>query len=318
MIRTSSVGYFQMASSVTLPVASKVTDRVGASVLDLVGRTPLVRLQRFEPEPPVSSSTPRPSGRIRAGRSRIGRGPHGSRRRGLGRADAGSRDLDATSGNTGIAYAMVGASRGYQVTLCLPDNASPERKQILRALGAELVLTDPLAGTDGAIREARRRSPRNRRSTSIPTSPATTAIGKPTTVRRVPRSGSRRAGDDPFRDGARNERDLRGYRPADSASNPAMRLVSLEPVRPFHGLEGMKHMESAMVPAIYDPVARRRGPAGGQRARVRDGAAARARGGLLVGISSGAKVAVMMDRGAAHGTRGHRDGILRRRGEVPH
>ena len=64
--------------------------------------------------------------------------------------------IDATSGNTGIAYAMVGAARGYKVKLCLPENASPERKLILRALGAELVLTDPLEGTDGAIREARR------------------------------------------------------------------------------------------------------------------------------------------------------------------
>ena len=64
--------------------------------------------------------------------------------------------LDATSGNTGIAYAMVGAARGYKVKLCLPENASPERKLILRALGAELVLTNPLEGTDGAIREARR------------------------------------------------------------------------------------------------------------------------------------------------------------------
>src|SRR5207248_4192740 len=64
--------------------------------------------------------------------------------------------LDATSGNTGIAYAMVGAARGYTVKLCVPENASPERKLILRALGAELVLTNPLEGTDGAIREARR------------------------------------------------------------------------------------------------------------------------------------------------------------------
>jgi cysteine synthase B len=68
----------------------------------------------------------------------------------------GKTILDATSGNTGIAYAMVGAARGYRVKLCLPANASPERRMILRALGAELVLTDPLEATDGAIREARR------------------------------------------------------------------------------------------------------------------------------------------------------------------
>src|SRR5262249_56826837 len=75
-----------------------------------------------------------------------------------GRLVQGQTILDATSGNTGIAYAMVGAARGYKVKLCVPDNASPERKLILRALGAELVLTSPLEGTDGAIRQARRLS----------------------------------------------------------------------------------------------------------------------------------------------------------------
>ena len=79
-----------------------------------------------------------------------------SRRRGVGQLTPDKTILDATSGNTGIAYAMVGAARGYKVKLCLPENASPERKLILRALGAELVLTNPLEGTDGAIREARR------------------------------------------------------------------------------------------------------------------------------------------------------------------
>ena len=73
-----------------------------------------------------------------------------------GRLTPGLTIVDATSGNTGIAYAMIGAARGYKVKLCLPENASPERKLILRAFGAELVLTNPLEGTDGAIREARR------------------------------------------------------------------------------------------------------------------------------------------------------------------
>src|SRR5213594_1680418 len=73
-----------------------------------------------------------------------------------GKLKPGRVILDATSGNTGIAYAMIGASRGYRVKLCVPENASQERKLILRALGAELVLTDPLEGTDGSIREARR------------------------------------------------------------------------------------------------------------------------------------------------------------------
>ena len=93
---------------------------------------------------------------------RVGEGPAGPADdpRGLaqrGRSRPGKVVLDATSGNTGIAYAMIGAALGYPVTLCLPENVTPERKRILRAYGAELVFTNPLEGSDGAIREARRR-----------------------------------------------------------------------------------------------------------------------------------------------------------------
>ena len=127
------------------------------SVLDLIGRTPLVRLQRFERETPgvelyAKAEWQNPGGSVkdRAAARMILDGEAS------GALTPDATILDATSGNTGIAYAMVGAARGYQVKLCLPDNASPERKLILRALGAELVLTNPLEGTDGAIREARR------------------------------------------------------------------------------------------------------------------------------------------------------------------
>src|SRR5918999_4222413 len=128
------------------------------SVLDLIGNTPLIRLRRFEQglkdvelyakaewENPGGSVKDRPAARMIA---------DGEQSNALRR---GKVILDATSGNTGIAYAMVGAARGYAVKLCVPENASPERKLMLRALGAELVLTNPLeGGTDGAIREARR------------------------------------------------------------------------------------------------------------------------------------------------------------------
>src|SRR5215217_2284111 len=136
---------------------STVPGRAAMSVLDLIGRTPLVRLPRFERETPgvelwAKAEWQNPGGSVkdRAASRMILEGEQS------GALEPGRVILDATSGNTGIAYAMVGASRGYQVKLCLPDNASPERKMILRALGAELVLTDPLEGTDGAIREARR------------------------------------------------------------------------------------------------------------------------------------------------------------------
>ena len=127
-------------------------------MLDLIGRTPLVRLPHFERETPgvelyAKAEWQNPGGSVkdRAAARMIRR-----RRSVAARLRPGLTIVDATSGNTGIAYAMVGAARGYQVKLFLPENASPERKLILRAFGAELVLTDPLEGTDGAIREVRR------------------------------------------------------------------------------------------------------------------------------------------------------------------
>src|SRR6478609_936744 len=130
---------------------------VRGSVLDLIGNTPLVRLHRFEQETRgielyAKAEWQNPGGSVkdRAAARMILDGEAS------GQLSAGKTILDATSGNTGIAYAMVGAARGYTVKLCVPENASPERKLILRALGAELVLTNPLESSDGAIREARR------------------------------------------------------------------------------------------------------------------------------------------------------------------
>src|ERR687888_2021594 len=137
---------------------SSILDRApGSSVLDMIGRTPLVRLHQFERETAgvelyAKAEWQNPGGSVkdRAAAGMILEGEAS------GKLTAGKVILDATSGNTGIAYAMVGAARGYKVKLCVPENASPERKLILRALGAELVLTSPLEGSDGAIREARR------------------------------------------------------------------------------------------------------------------------------------------------------------------
>src|SRR3984893_8778783 len=145
-----------MPSSV--PHASTAADGSSSSVLDMIGRTPLVRLRHFEREVPAGvelyakAEWQNPGGSVkdRAAARMILDGERS------GKLTPAKTVLDATSGNTGIAYAMVGASRGYSVKLCVPENASPERRLILRALGAELVLTDPLEGTDGSIREARR------------------------------------------------------------------------------------------------------------------------------------------------------------------
>src|SRR5690349_4378347 len=128
---------------------------VSPSIVDLVGNTPLIRLRRIERElsgvelyakaewqNPGGSVKDRPALRmIQEGIA-------------AGRLVAGKTILDATSGNTGIAYAMIGAAMDYKVTLCMPENVTPERKRILRAYGAELIFTDPLEGSDGAIRMA--------------------------------------------------------------------------------------------------------------------------------------------------------------------
>src|SRR3954454_13279564 len=143
-----------MPSTDTASLLNRAPD---SSVLDMIGRTPLVRLHRFERANPAvelyaKAEWQNPGGSVkdRAAARMILEGEAS------GQLTPNKIIIDATSGNTGIAYAMVGTARGYKVTLCMPENASPERKLILRALGAELILTNPLESTDGAIREARR------------------------------------------------------------------------------------------------------------------------------------------------------------------
>src|SRR5215467_6993492 len=126
----------------------------GTSLVDLIGRTPLVRLRRFEPKPGVEIyaklEMQNPGGSVKD-RAALAMMLDGER---SGRL-AGRILLDATSGNTGIAYAMLGAARGHRVRLCVPANVTPERKRLLQVYGADLVLTDPMEGSDGAIRQAR-------------------------------------------------------------------------------------------------------------------------------------------------------------------
>src|SRR5678809_1068664 len=128
----------------------------GSTVLDMIGRTPLVRLNRFEAETPgvelyAKAEWQNPGGSVkdRAAARMILEGEAS------GKLTRGKTILDATSGNTGIAYAMVGAARGYKVKLCVPENVTPERKRILKAFGAEIAFTDPMDGSDGAILRAK-------------------------------------------------------------------------------------------------------------------------------------------------------------------
>jgi cysteine synthase B len=287
------------------PVPASASDRAASSVLDLIGRTPLVRLRGFERERPgvelyAKAEWQNPGGSVKdraAIRMILDGEASGRLRRGL-------TIVDATSGNTGIAYAMVGAARGYSVRLFLPENASPERKLILRAFGAELVLTDPMEGTDGAIREVRRVVAANPDRYFYPDQYSNDGNWRAhfdtTGPEIIEQTGGRVTH---FVAGLGTSGTFMGTGRALRDFNPAIRLISFQPEGPFHGLEGLKHMESAIVPPIYDSAL------ADEDLRVSTEVAHRMvrrlarEEGLLVGISSGAalaatlKVAERLDHG---------------------
>ncbi|MBI3402831.1 MAG: cysteine synthase family protein [Acidobacteria bacterium] len=277
---------------------ASILDRApGSSVLDMIGRTPLVRLHQFERETPgvelyAKAEWQNPGGSVkdRAAARMILEGEAS------GALTPHKTIIDATSGNTGIAYAMVGAARGYKVTLCLPENASPERKLILRALGAELILTNPLESTDGAIREARRLVASDPGRYFYPdqyNNDANWRAHYDTTAPEIIEQTSGRlthfvAGLGTSGTFVGTGRRLRKF-------NPGITLISFQPDLPLHGLEGLKHMASAIVPGIYDAAL------ADEDLRVDTEIAYRMvrrlarEEGLLAGISSGAAVVAMLD-----------------------
>ena len=162
--------------------------------------------------------------------------------------------IDATSGNTGIAYAMIGAALGYKVELCLPQNASAERKRILQAYGAHVVLTDPMSGTDGAILEVRRRvaeSPDKYVYLDQYNNPANWQSHYETTGIEIFQQTAGRITH--FVAGLGTSGTFVGVSRRLRELKPEARLISMQPDSPYHGLEGMKHMPTAIVPGIYDP-----------------------------------------------------------------
>jgi S-sulfo-L-cysteine synthase (O-acetyl-L-serine-dependent) len=283
-----------MSSSDTSSVLSRAP---GSSVLDMIGRTPLVRLHQFERETPgvelyAKAEWQNPGGSVkdRAAARMILDGEA------TGRLTPNRTILDATSGNTGIAYAMVGAARGYKVTLCLPDNASAERKLILRALGAELVLTSPLESSDGAIREARKMYAADPDRYFYPdqyNNDANWRAHYDTTAPEIIEQTSGRLTH--FVAGLGTSGTFIGTGRRLRTFNSRIKLISFQPDSPFHGLEGLKHMESAIVPGIYDPaLADENLRIDTERAYRMVRRLAREEG-LLGGISSGAAVAAMID-----------------------
>ena len=203
--------------------------------------------------------------------------------------------LDATSGNTGIAYGWIGAARGYKVKLALPQNASDERKKILRVYGVELVLTSPLEGSDGAIRAARRLYAEDPERYFYPdqyNNPANWRAHYETTAVEIWEQTAGRITH--FIAGLGTSGTFVGVSRRLKELNPDIRCISFQPDSPFHGLEGMKHMASAIVPGIYDPtIADDDYEISTEAAHMHARRLGREEG-LLVGISAGAAMAAAL------------------------
>ena len=228
--------------------------RAGESLLDRIGNTPLLRLERVGQEYPnvefyAKAAWFNPGGTVkdRPALSMIQTGLA------TGALRPGKTIIDATSGNTGIAYAMVGAAIGYPVKLCLPDSASPERKHILTAFGAELVITPGDEGTDGAICKVHEIVAADPATYFYPdqySNPANWQAHYRTTASEIWEQTSGRVTH--FVAGLGTSGTFVGTARRLKELNPEIRCVSLQPDAPFHGLEGWKHMETAIRPAIYD------------------------------------------------------------------
>ena len=266
---------------------------LGQRTLERVGNTPVLRLERVARDLPniqllgkAEWMNPGGSVKDRAASNIV------AEARPAGRLGPGRILLDSTSGNTGIAYAMIGAAQGFPVTLCMPENVSPERKHILRAYGANIIYTDPADGSDGAIRKARElyaaepekyfyadqySNDANWRAHYLGTANEIWQQTEGRITHFVAMLGT----SGTFVGTARRLKEL----------NPQIRCISLQPDSAFHGIEGAKHMATAIVPKIYDAsLADEDIGISTEDAHAMVRQLAREEG-LLVGISAGAAVA---------------------------
>jgi len=262
------------------------------SVLDLIGNTPLLGFRRLaEAVAPVEvyakAEWYNPGGSVkdRAAMNMILDGE----RRGLLSKD--KIIVDATSGNTGIAYAMIAAERGYRVKLALPKNASIERKQSLLAYGAELELTDPTEGTDGAQRFVRRLVDANPDKYFYPdqyNNPANWRAHYETTAAEIWRQTQGRITH--FVTGVGTSGTFMGVTRRLKELNPAVQCICMQPDAPLHGLEGLKHMPTALRPGIFDESVADESIAVATEDAQKMVLALARQEGLLVGVSSGANL----------------------------
>jgi cysteine synthase B len=235
--------------------AAGLGDTLGHTLMERIGNTPLLRLDAVAGDLPgitllgkAEWYNPGGSVKDRAAANIVS----DAQRRGLLRP--GKILLDATSGNTGIAYAMLGSAEGFPVTLCMPENVSRERKQILQGYGANIIYTDPGDGSDGAIRMARQLAAEHPETYFYADQYSNEANWKAhycmtaneiwqQTQGRVTHFVSMLGTSGTFVGTTRRLKEL----------NPAVKCISLQPDSSFHGIEGAKHMASAIVPKIYDP-----------------------------------------------------------------
>lgn len=224
------------------------------SIVDAVGRTPLVRLRRCLPSMPgvevfakLEWFNPGGSVKDRAALSMMQRAIAERRL---------SREkplIDSTSGNTGIAYSMLGAALGYPVALVMPENVSSARKRITRAYGARQIFTDPMEQSDGAIRHVRKLVAEHPDSYFYPdqySNDANPDAHARTTAPEVWEQTSKRLTH--FVAGLGTTGTVMGTRRGLKNIDPRIEIVAVEPAESLHGLEGLKHMPSSIVPALYD------------------------------------------------------------------
>ena len=275
-----------------IPLKSRALPRA-RDLESQIGNTPLLSLRRvtrglpMEVEILVKAEHLNPGGSVKD-RAALAMILDGER---SGRLYPGKVILDATSGNTGIAYAMIGAARGYSVTICLPANASIERKRMLNVLGAETVETDPMHGSDGAQVVAREMAALDPAKYFYPDQYNNDANWRAhyegtgeeiwqQTEGRITHFVAGLGTCGTFTGVGRRLKEL----------NPSIRLISMEPDSPIHGLEGLKHLPTSKMPGIFDPTL------ADETVEVETEAAqAMTRRlsheeGLFVGVSSGANV----------------------------
>jgi cysteine synthase B len=276
---------------------TRINELASANVTELVGNTPLLELPSISAEVTGvrifgKAEWYNPGGSVKD-RPALWMIRDGER---SGALTPGKVILDATSGNTGIAYAWIGATLGYKVKLCMPKNASEERKKILHAYGVDFVLTDPGEGSDGAIQEARRLYAEEPEKYFYPDQYSNAANPRSHYESTAPEIWEQTNGEiTHFVAGLGTSGTFVGTASRLKEYNPEISVVSFEPDSPFHGLEGMKHMESAIVPPIYDPtVADENRRASTEEAYKMVKRVAR-EDGVLIGISSGAAVATALE-----------------------